>query len=145
MEEFKRLTNEELNDFIQRAVVQLNPTLTQQVMSIVLELEEYRNKIENGTLIEFPCNVGTTLYFIVTEEQEDIDGFKYGVLESDKWLYVIDKNGEITIEENDLFFKFEYTYDYTFGENVFLNKAEAEEKLKELKNNGIQETNKENW
>ena len=52
MNDFQRLTNEELNDFIQRAVVQLEPTLTQQVMSIVLELEEYRTKIENGTLVE---------------------------------------------------------------------------------------------
>ena len=95
-------------------------------------LTELEDKIENRTLIELPCKVGTTLYFIVTEEQEDINGFKYVILESNKWLYVIDKNEEITIEENDLFFKFEYTYDYTFGENVFLTKAEAQARLKEL-------------
>ena len=95
-------------------------------------LAELEDKIEKGTLIELPCKVWTTLYFIVTKEQEDINGFKYGILESNKWLYVIDKNGEITIEENDLFFKFEYTYDYTFGENVFLTKTEAEARLKEL-------------
>ena len=53
--EFKRLTNDELNDFISRVVVQLEPALTQQVMSVVLELEEYRTKIENGTLISLPC------------------------------------------------------------------------------------------
>ena len=101
---------------------------------VYYRLRELEDKIENGTLVELPCKVGTTLYFIVTEEQVDINGFKYGILESNKWLYVIDKNGEITIEENDLFFKFEYTYDYTFGENVFLTKAEAEARLKKLDN-----------
>lgn len=101
---------------------------------VYYRLRELEDKIMDGTLVELPCKVGTTLYFIVTEEQEDINGFKYGILESNKWLYVIDKNGEITIEENDLFFKFEYTYDYTFGENVFLTKAEAEARLKELDN-----------
>lgn len=101
---------------------------------VYYRLRELEDKIENGTLIELPCKAGTTLYFIVTEEQEDINGFKYAILESNKWLYVIDKNEEITIEENDRFFKFEYTYDYTFGENVFLTKAEAEAKLKELDN-----------
>ena len=101
---------------------------------VYYRLRELEDKIENGTLIKLPCKVGTTLYFIVTEEQEDINGFKYAILESNKWLYVIDKNEEITIEENDRFFKFEYTYDYTFGENVFLTKAEAEARLKELDN-----------
>ena len=101
---------------------------------VYYRLRELEDKIENGTLIELRCKVGTTLYFIVTEEQEDINGFKYAILESNKWLYVIDKNEEITIEENDRFFKFEYTYDYTFGENVFLTKAEAEVRLKELDN-----------
>lgn len=101
---------------------------------VYYRLRELEDKIENGTLIKLPCKVGTTLYFIVTEEQEDINGFKYAILESNKWLYVIDKNEEITIEENDRFFKFEYTYDYTFGENVFLTKVEAEARLKELDN-----------
>ena len=52
MNDYKRLTNEELYDFTSRVVVQLNPTLTQQVTSLILELSEYRTKIENGTLIE---------------------------------------------------------------------------------------------
>ena len=54
MKDYKRLTNEELNDFTSRVVVQLEPTLTQQVMSLILELTEYRTKIANGTLIELP-------------------------------------------------------------------------------------------
>lgn len=51
---YKKLSNEELNDFTSRVVVQLDPSLTQQVMSLILELSEYRTKIENGTLIEIP-------------------------------------------------------------------------------------------
>lgn len=54
MKGFKRLTNDELNDFLQRAVVQLCPELTRQLLSIGLELAQYRDKVENGTLIELP-------------------------------------------------------------------------------------------
>lgn len=52
MEQYKKLTNDELADFLQRAAVQLCPELTQQLLSIGLELAQYRDKIENGTLIE---------------------------------------------------------------------------------------------
>ena len=58
---YERLTNEQLNDFTSRVVVQLEPSLTRQVMSLILELSEYRDKIENGTLMERPCKVGDTV------------------------------------------------------------------------------------
>lgn len=49
--DYKRLTDEELYDFTSRIVVQIGPKLTQQVTSLILELCEYRTKIENGTLV----------------------------------------------------------------------------------------------
>lgn len=52
MFDYKRLTDEELYDFLSRVFVQLNPTLTQQMMSCAKELLEYRSKIENGELAE---------------------------------------------------------------------------------------------
>lgn len=55
MEKFKRLTNDELNDFLQRAAVQLCPELTQQLLSVGLELAQYREKIANEMFIELPC------------------------------------------------------------------------------------------
>lgn len=42
----KRLTDDEIADFTQRAVVQLCPELSQQLMSIVLELLNHRHGVE---------------------------------------------------------------------------------------------------
>ena len=54
MMEYKKLTDDELADFLQRACVQLVPELTQQLLSLGSELAEYRAKIEQRTLIELP-------------------------------------------------------------------------------------------
>ena len=81
MNEHKRLTNDELNDFLQRAVVQLCPELTQQLLSLGSELAQYREKIENGTLVELPCMIQNNdgewrVYFFNTMVYE-IDCYKY--------------------------------------------------------------------
>lgn len=55
MSDYKRLTDEELYDFLSRVFVQLEPTLAQSMMSCANELLEYRSKIKNGTLFELPC------------------------------------------------------------------------------------------
>ena len=81
---YKILTNEELNDFTSRVVVQLEPTLTQQVMSLILELTEYRNKIENGTLIELGYHIRKSYrnhddqrYKIIIIDEVEIDKIGY--------------------------------------------------------------------
>lgn len=57
MMEYKRLTDDELADFLQRACVQLVPELTQQLLSLGTELAEYRTKIERGLMMELPCMI----------------------------------------------------------------------------------------
>ena len=42
----KTLTDDEIVDFIQRAIVQLSPELSQQLMSIGLELLRHRHSVE---------------------------------------------------------------------------------------------------
>ena len=121
MSEYKRLTDEELNDFTSRVVVQLEPTLTQQVMSLILELSEYRNKIENGTLIELPCKVGDTVYSIPFDDDKEIFKHKVKAL---RLLFISEADDCDFIENNFAW----------WGENIFSTKAEAEKKLKELKN-----------
>lgn len=81
---YKRLTNEELNDFTSSVVVQLEPTLTQQVMSLILELTEYRNEIENGTLIELGYHIRKSYrnhddqrYKIILIDEVEIDKIGY--------------------------------------------------------------------
>ena len=132
MKEYKRLTNEELNDFTSRVVVQLEPTLTQQVMSLILELTEYRTKIENGTLIELPCKVGTTIYHlykagnVITEDK--VFNYHFEIctkpcvsFENHFWYGTNKRVDTILVEQ--------------FGKYWFTDKAEAEEKLKELQSN----------
>ena len=80
--EYKRLTDDELADFLQRACVQLAPELTQQLLSLGVELSEYRTKIEQGTLID------TDKWFI---EKEDNHGrVRYLICKYDKWLTISD-------------------------------------------------------
>lgn len=46
MSNLKTLTDDEIVDFIQRAIVQLCPELSQQLMSIGLELLRRRHSLE---------------------------------------------------------------------------------------------------
>ena len=120
---YKRLTNEELNDFTSRVVVQLEPTLTQQVMSLILELTEYRNKIENGTLIELPCRVGDTVYEVF---KDHIPPF---IKETKIEKIVITAKGlRLRLARNSFY----ETAVSSIGKTIFFTKAEAEKKLKEL-------------
>ena len=58
----KKLTDEELKDFTQRVVVQLEPSLTQKALSLLLELGRYRSLIKEGLLLEAPCKRATYAY-----------------------------------------------------------------------------------
>ena len=116
--EYDRLTDEELNDFISRVVVQLEPKLTQQVLSITTELLEYRNKIEQGTLIELPCKVGDTVYRIRKKPYKAVlERFVVSI------TLCLNYKGQF---EWRLF----TTTEDTLGKSVFLTREEAEAKLK---------------
>lgn len=58
------LTISDIEDFAQRACVQLNPELTQQCLSIVIELISYKQREASGLLKEVPKGS-----VVVTEEQ----------------------------------------------------------------------------
>ena len=123
---YERLTNEQLNDFTSRVVVQLEPSLTQQVISFILELSEYRDKIENGTLIELPCKVGDTVYALVHNykiEEMIVYGFEFNCRG-----YVLNTNGD----KGNIHYHYDL-YEKSLNIDWFFTKAEAEKKLKELK------------
>ena len=91
-------------------------------------LAKLEDKIENGTLIELPCKYGNTAWFVYETENDEMF-LDEGVIQSFSidscglWVYVIYKSG--------------LTYWHTIeaiGERLFLTKAEAEAKLKELQN-----------
>ena len=71
-------------------------------------LESLINKIENGTLVELPCKIGTKIYIV---GESDFCIPKYQMWEDEFCLEDIER----------------------FGDTVFLTKDEAEAKLKELR------------
>ena len=84
-----------------------------------LKAIEILTKYENGTLVELPCKVGDTVY------QFDNGGEIYET-------FIL----SITIYQNKVYYEtIGVDFDNTaIGESIFLTKAEAEQKLKELQN-----------
>lgn len=82
-------------------------------------LAELENKIENGTLVELPCKVGDVVYAFVFEIEPHIE--QYSVIAI-----------EIGIETFIRCFEAKRGLCYLRPTSIFLTKAEAEEKLKEL-------------
>lgn len=75
------------------------------------EIAEYKDKIEQGTLVELPCKVGTIVYYV-------------GSYQIGTWKKKI---------RYDIF-EFPFTLEMldTYGNNWFLTREEAEKRLKEL-------------
>lgn len=92
-------------------------------------LYELEDKIENGTLIELPCKVGDIVYKIFGEKVCEMKAVAIPLLISPHGAYL-----SVTAENRrHACLTLEYT---DFGKTVFLTKAEAEKKLKELKDGG---------
>ena len=127
MENYKKLTNDELNDFLQRAAVQLCPELTQQLLSVGLELAQYRDKIENKTLVEPPCKVGDKVYYFL-----DIPCF-YDIIELTVEDIVIRLNPyECILHCKNKNGNWDSFCDDSFGKELFFTKDKAEAKLAEF-------------
>ena len=118
MKEYKRLTDKNWRNFD-----------TSEMYKRFAELED---KIENGTLIELPCKVGETLYFIYNRPFVDKPNLTPRIYETTNWYFDIDKGGIAISTRNPYGYNGEYFY--YLGETVFLTKAEAEKRLKELQN-----------
>lgn len=110
--EYKRLTESDYNEHEMRV----------EILNLRKQIEEYKTKIENGTLIELPCKVGDTVYYetIINGQSKGIMPHKVIALVLEV-LTDIDGFGCTSVPIRD------------FGKSVFLTKAEAEQKLLELK------------
>lgn len=108
--------------------------LSKELMDMLLQdhnqLWEIENKIENGTLVELPCKVGTTIYHlykagnVITEDK--VFNYHFEIctkpcvsFENHFWYGTNKRVDTILVEQ--------------FGKYWFLTKVEAEAKLKELK------------
>lgn len=89
----------------------------------------YRKQSEN--VIELPCKVGTTLYFLYNSPYADKPDLTPRIYKTADWYFEVDKTG-IVINTSDIH-SFNKKYDYYLGETVFLTKNEAEEALAKMK------------
>lgn len=144
--EYKRLTNRDitkvcfdiwelcgLDAVCERDCRKPEPCKIPQIIHRLAELED---KIENGTLVELPCKVGDTVWTINCWQEygkkelgEPYSVTRYELHENKcSCIEINDKNcyrGEISIIARE---KYKGITPY-----VFLTKAEAEAKLRELK------------
>ena len=92
--------------------------------------KEYEDLEEQGLLLRLPCKVGTSVYMVEQDCGGDTLDCMRGDCEGCPYLYSF-------VEEN----KFEVYMCDEIGKTVFLAKAEAEQKLKEMErdNNGTME------
>lgn len=97
-----------------------------RISAEVLYNEGWRKQSEN--VIELPCKVGTTLYFLYNSPYADKPDLTPRIYKTADWYFEIDKTG-IVICTSDIH-SFNKKYDYHLGETVFLTKEEAEAKMK---------------
>ena len=97
-------------------------------------LAELEDKIENGTLIELPCKVGDTVYWVWEEytngkQKLSIEEWEVEKICIEKNEWAVKGLGEGLVEGVRPFF---WCHSSKFGIWWFLTREEAEKKLKEL-------------
>ena len=106
-----------------------------QVAEYLRKLKEYEDLEEQGRLIKLPCKVGDTVYCIYerytkcSENEQEFDEYSCQGCE----CLECDSHKELYVQSQKA-----YSLDWIvsnlkrFGKTVFLTKAEAEQKLKEM-------------
>ena len=124
MKEYKRLT-ERVGKGI--SVKETATNDNKSIWNAIERLAELEDKIEQGKMLELPCKVGDTMYWLFASNIEQkiyeclVTDFTYNI----KGLY-------ICLSKKGLKGYF-YVTPEDFGKTVFLTKTEAEQKLKELR------------
>ena len=124
----------ELEDKIERGELVENTVVTyvnmgrcnsKTLIDKALKYDELKTKIENGTLIELPCKVGDRIWCIINKKHIFGRRIKEIIFKKNRWwIQTVDRTGWADMER---------FYMQEFNKTVFLTKAEAEKKLKELK------------
>lgn len=98
------------------------------INEIISDSKDLFDKIENGTLIELPCKVGDKVYEVFYSEYEA------RILEMKVEQITIQNTINYWCRTTSLcLYNYGLIKNEYFGKTVFLTKAEAEAKLKELK------------
>ena len=80
--------------------------------------------------VELPCKVGITLYFLYNRPHADKPDLTPKIYETTAWYFDVDEKGISILPR----FVLEYNseFHYRLNKNVFLDREEAEKKLKEM-------------
>ena len=105
------------------------PTINCLETATRLYIKGYRKQSEN--VIELPCKVGTTLYFLYNSPYADKPDLTPRIYKTTDWYFKVDKTG-IVINTSDIH-SFNKKYDYYLGKTAFLTKQEAEQALAKMK------------
>ena len=123
MSEYKRLTTKYETGI---GLTETSGNLVNDYEKVVNRLAELEDKIENGTLRDFPCTIGDEVFWawdLDKQHSQVMRGLVIGLSISHKntvWFSVKYDDG----------LSFDHTVE-SWGKSVFLTKAEAEAKLKE--------------
>ena len=136
----ERLTMQEVIEHCERVVIQsemLRFTDTKQYMEHkqvrewLEELQHYKDLEEQGRLIELPCKIGDTVYYINTHNRLSL--FKNTVYEAKVVRFVTTRYGtSIVIQIRNEYGCTELYSEDNYNKTVFLTKEEAEAVLKEV-------------
>ena len=135
----ERLTMQEVIEHCERAVIQaemLRFTDTKQYMEHkqvrewLEELQHYKDLEKQGRLIELPCKIGDTVYYINTHNRLSL--FKNTVYEAKVARFVTTRYGtSIVIQIRNEYGCTELYSEDNYNKTVFLTREEAEAALKE--------------
>ena len=138
MKDYKRLTERDMfgnADIIDLSTEKLYSELcfseTNLLTKALNKLAFLEDKLENRTLIELPIPYGTELHFLYSREH-------YGkpqtpcIYSTKEWIFNVRYDGKtwFSVAGRGIGYFGEYLHE--IGKTVFLTKAEAEAKLKEL-------------
>lgn len=90
---------------------------------IYTRLSELEDKIEEGTLVELPCKVGDTVYEVFKEHRPPF--IQETIIEK---IVITEKGFKLRLSRNSVY----ETAISSLDKTLFLSKAQAEAKLKEL-------------
>ena len=134
----ERLTMREVIEHCERTVIQaemLRFTDTKQYMEHkqvrewLEELQHYKDLEEQGRLIELPCKIGDTVYYINTHNRLSL--FENTVYEAKVARFVTTRYGtSIVIQIRNEYGCTELYSEDNYNKTVFLTKEEAEAALK---------------
>ena len=123
-----KLTTEQLTDFVSRAAVQLNPELTQQLFSVVSELEQYRDKLENANEVNVyyksPYKIGYAIVEYYARKNKPLKVVEYCIY-----------GEELKTGKQLICWEWVSSTNFSIKEDGFKTEDEAKTRLKKLKEN----------